>query len=49
MGEIASDWLPVNNGDVIVTGGGNGAGVHFADVNGDGRAVRHSIKSNFSL
>ena len=40
VGQIESDWLPVNNMDEIVHGAGNGAGVSFADVNGDGRVVR---------
>ena len=36
---IDADWLPVNGGEDIVAGGGEGAGVHFADINADGKAV----------
>ncbi|KAL8846048.1 MAG: hypothetical protein Q9221_008832 [Calogaya cf. arnoldii] len=35
---IDADWLPVNGGEDIVAGGGEGAGVHFADINADGKA-----------
>ncbi len=38
IGEIPSDWLPLNGGKPIATGGGPGAGVILTDLNNDGKA-----------
>ncbi|KAL8830972.1 MAG: hypothetical protein Q9170_005496 [Blastenia crenularia] len=43
IGLIENNWLPVYDGKDLVTGVGKGEGVHFADVNGDGRAVRDTL------
>ncbi len=49
VGIILADWLPVNGGDEIVAGGGNVAGVHFADINANRRAVSPRGETESSL